>query len=143
MHTWNQEAGWLKLESIYGVLGCDDDTLPEDGSFRQFDSLVQKAAVAFGTPLTDPDKYKGWLEAAGFETVVERSFKIPSNPWAKDERLKMVGLFEGENFLGGLEGMSLRLFQRGLGWSPEETAILLAKVRSEIKNTRYYAYYPL
>ncbi|KYG41958.1 hypothetical protein M433DRAFT_177045 [Acidomyces richmondensis BFW] len=135
-------GGWVEFECIFGVLGCDDGTLPENGSFRQYDKLVREAAVAFGTPLEDPGKFKEWFEAAGFEAVVERRFKIPSNPWPKDKRMKMVGIFERENFLNGLEAMSLRLFQKGLGWSAEETSVLLAKVRSEIKNTAYHAYYP-
>lgn len=136
-------GGWLELESIYGVLNCDDGSLPEDGSFRQFDKLVQEAAVGFKTPLTDPGEWKKQLEDAGFVDVVEARFKIPCSPWPKDKRMKIVGAFERENFLEGLEGMSLRLFQRSLGWTPEETQVLLAKVREEIKNPRYHPYYPL
>lgn len=137
-------GGWVEFESIYGVLGCDDGSLPEEpaGSFRQFARLVREAAVAFGTPLEDPEKFKGWFEAAGFECVVEQRLRMPTSPWPKDKRMKTVGIFERENFLQGLEGMSLRLFQKGLGWSPEETSVLLAKVRNEVKNTRYHAYYP-
>lgn len=142
-HRHLKPGGWVELQSIYGVLGCDDGTLPADGSFRYFDQLVQEAAVAFQTPLTDPDKWRRQAEEAGFEAVVERRFKIPSNPWPKDKRMKMVGAFERANFLEGLEGMSLRLFQRGLGWTPEETQVLLAKVRTEVKNPKYHAYYPL
>ena len=36
-----------------------------------------------------------------------------------------------------------RRFQKGLGWSVEETQVLLAKVRADIKNLKYHAYYPL
>ncbi|KAK5131068.1 hypothetical protein LTR08_001354 [Meristemomyces frigidus] len=136
-------GGWVEFECIYGVLGCDDGSLPEHGSFRQFDKLLREAAVAFGTPLEDPDKFKAWFEDAGLEMVVEKRYKIPNNSWPKDKRMKMVGVFERENFLQGLEGMSLRVFQKGLGWTPEETSVLLAKVLSELKNTRYHAYYPL
>lgn len=136
-------GGWVEFESIYGVLGCDDGSLPADGSFHKFDKLVQEAAIAFGTPLTDPGKWKEQLEAAGFVNVTQKIFKVPSSPWAKDKRMKMVGKFEMVNFLEGLEGMCLRLFQKGLGWTPEETHILLAQVRAEIKNKSYHPYYPL
>lgn len=136
-------GGWVEFQSIYGVLNCDDGTLPEDGSFRQFDKLVQEAAVAFKTPLTDPGKWKEQMGNAGFVNVEEKRFKIPCSPWPKDKRMKTVGAFERENFLEGLEGMSLRLFQKGLGWSSEETKVLLAKVRGEIKNPRIHSYYPL
>jgi hypothetical protein len=135
-------GGWVELECIYGVLGCDDNSLPADCAFREFDRHIREASIAVGASLEDPAKYKPWLEAAGFEMVVERRFKIPSNPWAKDPRMKLIGTFEMENFLRGLEGMSLRVFQKGLGWSAEQTTVFLADVRKDIKNLRYHAWYP-
>lgn len=133
----------MEFQSVYGVLGCDDDSLPADSNFREFDRLTRGAATAMRTPLEDPDKWKGWFEAAGFEAVVEKFFKIPSNPWAKNPRLRLIGAFELENFLVGLDGMSLRLFQKGLGWSAEETSLFCSSVRKDIMNQRYHAYYPL
>lgn len=136
-------GGWIEFQCIHGVLGCDDGSLPDDSSFRQYDKLVQEAAIAFGTPLDDPARWKEWFQKEGFEDVVEKRFKVPSNTWPKDPRMKLVGAFEKENMLEGLEGFSVRLFQRGLGWTPEETNILLEKVRNEIRNKSIHAYYPL
>lgn len=96
-----------------------------------------------GAPLEDAARYKQWFEDAGCECVVERKFKIPSNPWPKDPRLRLIGAFELEMFLNGLEGMSLRLFERGMGWSAEETMVFLTGVRKDIKNQRFHSYYPL
>ncbi|KAI9689217.1 MAG: hypothetical protein M1822_000955 [Bathelium mastoideum] len=136
-------GGWIEFQSIYGVLGCDDGTLPPDCNFCKFDRIIREAAVKNGTPLEAPDDWKRLFEEAGFEAVVERSFKIPSNPWAKDKRLKMVGMFEMENFLRGIEGMSLRLLQKGLGWDPLEATVFLANVKKDVRNLRYHMYYPL
>lgn len=136
-------GGWLELQCVYGIVGCDDGTLPEDSSFKEYDKLVRGAALYNGTPLDDPAKYKGWLESAGFESTREEIFKIPSNLWPKEPRLKLIGAFEVEMFIMGLEGMSLRLFQKGLGWSPEKTNVFLVGVRNDIKNRRYHSYYPL
>lgn len=136
-------GGWIEFEAINGVLGCDDNSLPEDGSFREFDREFRKACKNFGTPLEDASRYKEWFEAAGFETVVEHRLKVPCNSWPKDQQLKIVGIFERENLLGGLEAIALRTFQRGLGWSTEQTLVFLAKVRKEITNTKYHTFYPL
>ncbi len=125
------------------MLGCDDDTLPQDSAFREYDRILRTAAQKTGTPLEDPAQYKRWFEDAGFELVVERKFKIPSNPWPKDPRLRLIGAFELEYFLGGLEGMSLRVFERGLGWTAERTSVFCASVRKDIRNSRFHAYYPL
>ena len=37
-------------------------------------------------------------------------------------------------FKEGLEGFSLALFTRFLGWSPEEVQVLLSKVRKDLEN---------
>ena len=136
-------GGWIEFDSIHGVLGCDDDTLPADCNFRRYDRLIREAAVKNATPLEAPADFKHLFQEAGFEMVVERVFKIPSNPWAKDKRLKMIGMFEMENFLRGIEGMSTRLFQKGLGWSAMETQVFLASVKKDVRNLKYHMYYPL
>ncbi|KAF2764740.1 S-adenosyl-L-methionine-dependent methyltransferase [Teratosphaeria nubilosa] len=134
-------GGYVEFQSIYGKLSCDDGSLPADSSFFEYDRHLRNAARAFGTPLEDPENFSRWFEEAGFEAVVEQRFKMPTNTWAKSKRMKMVGLFERENFLQNLEGMSLRVFQKGLGWTPQETSILLARVRNEIRKVRYHSYY--
>jgi len=50
--------------------------------------------------------------------------------------MEMFGIFERENILNGLQGMSLRLFRKSLGWSAEETSELLAKGGSEMKTNK-------
>jgi hypothetical protein len=136
-------GGWIEFQSIYGVLGCDDDTLPHDSAFKEYDRHLRAAAAHVGTPLEDPDKWKEWFQDAGFELVTQKVYKIPSNPWAKDKTYRIIGAFEQENFIRGLEGMSLRIFEKGLGWSALETSVFCAKVRDDIQNRRYHAYYPL
>ncbi|KAF4626201.1 hypothetical protein G7Y89_g11965 [Cudoniella acicularis] len=140
--THLKPGGYVEFQSIFGELCCDDDSLPADSNFRQFDKYVRVASDKMGTPLTAPASYKDWFEAAGFVDVVEKKLKIPCNPWAKDPRLKMVGAFELDNFLYGLEAMSLRMFERGLGWSAEETRVFVAGVRKDIRNSRFHSYYP-
>lgn len=39
----------------------------------------------------------------------------------------------------GLEGFSLVLFTRILGWSPEEVQVLLSKVRKDLENRTIHA----
>jgi hypothetical protein len=124
-------------------LGCDDDSLPADSAYREYDKHLRAAAKHVGTPLEDPAKWKPLFEQAGFEVVVKRIFKIPSNPWAKDPKLRLIGAFELENFIQGLEGMSLRILHNGLGWSAEETNVFCTSVRKDIRNPRYHSYYPL
>lgn len=48
-----------------------------------------------------------------------------------------------ENYHGGLESMSLAIFTRILGWSPEELDIFLVGVRKDMKNSKVHSYLPV
>lgn len=135
-------GGYLEIQCINGTLGCDDGSLPETSQFKEYDRLLRAAASAFGTPLEDPARYVEWFEAAGFKDVEENIFKMPTSPWAKDPRLRLVGAFEQENLTTNLEGISTRVFQKGLGWSVEESTVFFAGVRKDIKNRKQHSYYP-
>ncbi|TVY46357.1 putative methyltransferase tdiE [Lachnellula cervina] len=135
-------GGWLEFQCIDGSLKCDDGTVPETSQFKEYDRLLRAAATAFGTPLEDPTGYAKWFEGAGFEGVTERVFKMPTNPWPKDPRLRLVGALEQENLTGNLEGISTRVFQKGLGWGADESSVFFAAVRKDIKNRRHHSYYP-
>ncbi|TVY32021.1 putative methyltransferase [Lachnellula subtilissima] len=135
-------GGWLEFQCIDGSLKCDDGTVPESSQFKEYDRLLRAAATAFGTPLEDPTGYAKWFEGAGFEGVTEKVFKMPTSPWPKDPRLRLVGAFEQENLTVNLEGISLRVFQKGLGWGADESSVFFAAVRKDIRNRRHHSYYP-
>jgi hypothetical protein len=46
-----------------------------------------------------------------------------------------------EDLAPGLEGLSMALFTRLLGWSKEEVDVFLVSVRNDMKNTKYHAYW--
>ncbi|KAF5875348.1 putative glucose sequence protein [Botrytis fragariae] len=127
-------GGWIEFQLIHGVLGCDDDTLPLESKFREHDKHIRAAAVAFGTPLEDPVSFKKWFDKA----VVEKKYKIPSNPWPKDPRLKLVGALEQENFVAGLEGMSIRSLDK-LGWNLDDSKRSLGEEKTSY--CRFYVVY--
>ena len=134
MDRYPKPGGWLELQCINGTLGCDDNSPPESSQFKEYDKLLRAAASAFGTPLEAPASYQKWFEAAGFTGVTEKIFKMPTSPWAKDPRMRLVGAFEQEILTTNLEGISTRVFQKGLGWSVEESTVLFAGVRRDIKS---------
>ncbi|KAF5624556.1 phosphoethanolamine n-methyltransferase 3 [Fusarium sp. NRRL 52700] len=135
-------GGWVEFQAIVGVLGCDDDSIPEDSYLRKFSTMMEQGSAKFGASLTDPMRWKGWLEERGYENVTERVFKLPFNPWPKDPRMKLLGTWEMENLLSGLEAMVTRMFQKGLGWTDAEVTVFLAFLRKEIKNPRMHGYWP-
>jgi len=103
---------------------------------------VQIASEKFGTPIDDPSRWRGWFEARGLENVVEKVFKMPCSPWPRDERLKLVGAWEQYNLLNNLEGMTMRLFQKTMGWTEEEILVFSALLRKDLKNLSFHGYWP-
>ncbi|KAF4454267.1 hypothetical protein F53441_3268 [Fusarium austroafricanum] len=141
-YTHLKGEGWVEFQAIVGVLGCDDDSIPEDSYLRKFSTMMEQASSKFGASLTDPMRWKGWLEERGYQNVTERVFKLPFNPWPKDPRMKLLGAWEMENLLSGLEAMVTRMFQKGLGWTSAEVTVFLAFLRKEIKNPKMHGYWP-
>lgn len=85
--------------------------------------------------------YKRQLEAAGFINVTQTIYAWPQNRWPKNKKFKELGMWHLENLCGGLEGISLALFTRVLGWGKEETDVFLTTVRRNMKDTKIHAYY--
>ncbi|RDW92627.1 S-adenosyl-L-methionine-dependent methyltransferase-13 [Coleophoma crateriformis] len=136
-------GGHVELHCVYPKLFCDDDSTPYDSGLMEFSRTALKASAVMGTPLAACVEYKSYLEAAGFEDVVETRFKLPSAPWPRDPRLKLIGAFELHNLLNGLSAMSLRMFSRAFGWTREQTEVFLVKVRKDLKDLRHHSYYEL
>jgi hypothetical protein len=48
-----------------------------------------------------------------------------------------------ENLDPGLEGLSMGIFTRALGWTKEETKGLLASVRKDMRDTKIHSYWKM
>jgi len=96
-----------------------------------------------GTPLDACIHYASYIRAAGFENVTEVRVKMPSSPWPKEKRLKLIGAFEMHNMLRGISGMSLRMFAKAYGWTQEQTELFLVQVRKDTANLRFNSYWDL
>ncbi|KUJ06286.1 S-adenosyl-L-methionine-dependent methyltransferase [Mollisia scopiformis] len=134
-------GGYLELQCVYPRIRCDDGSTPPQTGLEQFSAHAQEASVRIGCPLDACTRYAEYMSSAGFEDVVEKRFKMPSAPWAKEKRMKLIGAFEMHNLLKGISGMSLRMFSKGYGWSREEIEVFLVQVRKDIQNLKYHTYY--
>lgn len=135
-------GGWVEFQCVTGILKCDDGTLPRDSSFQKFSDVIAEASNKWGTPIDSPSRWKTLVQDRGFSAVTEKVPKLPVNPWPKEPTLKLLGAWEMENLLSGVEGMVSRIFQKALGWSDLELQVFLANLRKDIKNVRYHTYWP-
>lgn len=80
------------------------------------------------------------LEDSGFNDAQLVNKIVPMGLWPKNKTLKRIGaIFQMQFLESGLDAYSTALFTRN-GWSDEETSVLLAHVRSELKTHRMHLY---
>lgn len=147
-------ADWPKLvQTCYDNLNPggiaefqDGDFLvySEDGSFNgtwweKWNIDIVKSCEIGGRTLRPGLQLEDWVRAAGFENVHAEKIRLPMGLWPKDRLMKEVGAFNLVQMKEGLEGFSLALFTRNLGWSPEELQVLLSKVRKDMDNRNVHA----
>ncbi|KAJ4179011.1 hypothetical protein NW767_014713 [Fusarium falciforme] len=80
------------------------------------------------------------MAEVGFVDVKETPFKWPTNRWPKDRRFKELGDWSNVNTNDSLQGLSMALFTRHLGWTPEEVGVFLVDVRKDLDNPSIHAY---
>ncbi|KAI1109357.1 S-adenosyl-L-methionine-dependent methyltransferase [Nemania sp. NC0429] len=135
-------GGWVEMQDYYVKLQSIDGTL--DGTaLQRWNGMLNHALSFLGRSGLNTVKYKRWLREAGFEDIREEVFAVPGNPWAKGEEQKQLGALQMENILEGLYGISISLFTKYLGMSPEAVEAMLVDVRRDLMDRSIHFYYPI
>ena len=121
----------------------DDDTASPDDPIHTWSRLMVEASLRNNQQLTNPHHYAEWMREAGFVNVQREEFKWPTNRWPRDKKHKLLGMWNQANMLDGLEGFTMGLFTRALGWQPEEVRVFLAGVRKDIYDTQKHNFFQL
>ncbi|ESZ90061.1 hypothetical protein SBOR_9549 [Sclerotinia borealis F-4128] len=132
------EGGYIELVDFEYHGYSDDGTGELAPSFQKWQAGLDEASKLFGRDLNVAMKFKDWLNEAGFEAVVEKHWRLPMAPWARDRRNKEIGLYMQQNMLEATVAYGMAHFTRILGWSPEEYQVLAAGVRNEFKDSRVH-----
>jgi hypothetical protein len=83
---------------------------------------------------------KQYMEDAGFVDVQEEIYKVPIGIWANARKFKELGRYWLALFLVSVEPYSLALFTKELGYTVDETKILVAQVKRELVNPKLRLY---
>ncbi|KAF1811222.1 TAM domain methyltransferase [Eremomyces bilateralis CBS 781.70] len=135
-------GGWLELHEPEAMFRGDDGTEKAAESVQQWQGLINQAARKFGKELDRAPLHKQRLIDAGFIDVHEEIFKVPVGPWAKDPKYKLIGRYQREHAVAGIEPYTLGFIVKILGWSQEEAQIMIANVLNELKDRRLHLYVP-
>ncbi|TPX19002.1 uncharacterized protein E0L32_011319 [Thyridium curvatum] len=113
---------------------------PEDCALVRWNGLLREATARIGRRWDNAQHYARWLRELGFVDVREHEEAIPLSPWAKSRRLKYLSLWLQHDMVSGLEGMSMALFTRVLGWEGAKVKEFVEEVKKDICNPSIHAY---
>ncbi|KAH9235540.1 hypothetical protein K456DRAFT_1834240 [Colletotrichum gloeosporioides 23] len=138
-----EPGGYLEMQDFALPYRCDDGTLPPSSPLHRLSTLFREGTAKAGRRMDLAPAYARMMEAAGFEGVTEWTSKWPMNRWPRDPHYKEIGMWTHANLDTGLEGLTLALFTRFLGWSRDETLAFCAEVRMALRDCRTHAYLPI
>ncbi|KAL9075427.1 MAG: hypothetical protein Q9157_004006 [Trypethelium eluteriae] len=138
---YTKPGGWMESQDLMPTVCCDDGTMAPDHPLSKWTKLNDEAQMRMQRPVRIGNKLKRWFQQAGFVDVQEKVFKLPINPWTKDEKLKIVGRFHEASMVDGIQGFSLAPFSRALGWTKEEIEVYLIDVRKSISDRNVHCYH--
>ncbi|CCC12541.1 unnamed protein product [Sordaria macrospora k-hell] len=135
-----QPGGWMEWQDYYPHIQSVDNSIAGT-ALERWTRMYVEGGQRLGRDMLAPRRYKQWMEEAGFINVVEEKLVIPGNPWPKGNDQKVMGVWQMTNFLEGLHAVSMTIFTKGLGMSPEEVELFLVDVRKDIRNLGVHFYF--
>ena len=110
-------GGWYEQVEYSVHWRCDDGSIPEGHIFQRWSEIFVQAGEKMGKTFRILDLQRDYLVDAGFTHVIEKKFKMPLGPWAKDAKLKEVGRWHLLECYQGIEGWAIALLTRVMGVS--------------------------
>ncbi|KAI3580556.1 hypothetical protein IWW34DRAFT_619952 [Fusarium oxysporum f. sp. albedinis] len=135
-------GGWVEFTEWIAILQSPNHSL-NGTAFRRWNDLLEQGMRNFGTTLKYPEKFKPFLQEAGFERIIETRHGAPTNACYPGKKLQRIGHLMTQNWLFILEPLTMPVFTQGLGWSPEQVKKFLVDVKKEIGNTKYHSFMTL
>ncbi|KAJ5770481.1 uncharacterized protein N7511_002532 [Penicillium nucicola] len=139
-------GGWLEVwENDLRFFTDNEQDETRLVALREWEALMHEAAAKFGKRVDVAAEQKELMRSAGYVQVDEQIFKVPYGEWSDDPTLKNIGGYYVFQMQCALEGYTLRLFTKTLGWSKEDTDVLISRVQEELqqKDLRLYSYFHL
>lgn len=115
-------------------------SIPATSALLRWNNLIMEASTKAGRSWANVKHYPQYFKDAGFEDVQELSFYWPTNPWPKGKYFKTLSVYFQQDFLDGLEGITMKLFTNLLGWTAEEVYLFLVDVRNDVRDRNIHAY---
>ncbi|KUL90556.1 hypothetical protein ZTR_00397 [Talaromyces verruculosus] len=133
-------GGWIELTEFETWASTDDDSLPLNSAYHEYQVRLCEAAASFGKEMNIAPHIYNLVRNAGFANVREEVQKCPLSPWPKDSRLKELAMYMNLQMMESIEPYGLALFSRVLKWDTPRIYALLDGARRDLRNLNYHMY---
>ncbi|UQC83929.1 uncharacterized protein CLUP02_09425 [Colletotrichum lupini] len=137
-----EPGGYVELQETAIFAQSDDGTLKPEHALSDWSKYLMEASIKLGAAWVDTPELRELMVEVGFEDVALSTFKWPTNPWPKEKHFKELGAWNNENFMTGMEAITMAPLTRALNWSPEEVRVFLMEVRKNGNDRNIHAYWP-
>ncbi|KAF5615166.1 methyltransferase [Fusarium tjaetaba] len=127
-------GGYMEMQEYDAWIFSDDDSCDRAPWTMEWVNKLDEASKMFGKQINVAKYHKQWMIDAGFEDVVERVYRIPIGPWAKDPTLKELGKFELTHMQMSVESHTPALFTRVWNYSHDQVMVLMEGVKREFRS---------
>ncbi|KAJ4258257.1 hypothetical protein NW762_008406 [Fusarium torreyae] len=126
-----------------GYFMSDDDSIKNAKNADAWAVAVRESSTKFGKPIDCVTEWKDKLIKAGFEDVHQKILKMPIGSWPKDPVLKEVGKCQLIQSCLAIDSYTPMLVEKVLGWSKEESQVLMENAKKELHDPSIHGYMPV
>ncbi|EWG54720.1 hypothetical protein FVEG_12855 [Fusarium verticillioides 7600] len=137
-HDHMKPGAWIEIQELDARANCDDGSLAPDAPLAKFFDIAEQAVASFGMKFRAGENLREPLEKAGFTNVSCKVLKVPIGTWAKDKKLRLIGLYLKTAVSDMFGAMAAKPLRKILG--PEEIEVFLADARKDLNNVNIHSY---
>ncbi|KAF5552072.1 TAM domain-containing protein [Fusarium phyllophilum] len=137
-HDHMKPGAWIEIQELDARANCDDGSLAPDSPLAKFFDTAEQAVASFGMKFRAGENLREPLEKAGFTNVSCKVLKVPIGTWAKDKKLRLIGLYLKTAVSDMFGAMAAKPLRKILG--PEEIEVFLADARKDLNNVNIHSY---
>lgn len=145
MHDWHgyfkkcydhlKPGGWVEAHEVQFPMSSADPSVSPDTPFMRWGYLVHEGLAKGGINSSAPNEFSRYLRELGFEDIAEEIIPWAVAPWPQDEKAKKIGEMEAANLEDGMEGMTVGVLTKTLGWTREQVDDFVAEIRRDLWDT--------
>ncbi|CAG1982094.1 unnamed protein product [Fusarium graminearum] len=132
-HDHMKPGAWIEIQELDARANCDDGSLPKDAPLAKFFDTAATAVASFGMKFRAGENLREPLEKAGFVNVSCKVLKVPIGTWAKDKKLRLIGLYLKTAVSDMFGAMAAKPLRKVMG--PDEIELFLIDARKDLNNT--------